>query len=65
MGATPIFFWLRVTVTLGPEFAEVFEAGRKGVAMDADTQFIGEADELEVEALAGDVGIGVHVEGYH
>ena len=60
----PQFFslWLRVTVTLCPELAEVLDAGGKGVALDAGTKLAREADELEVEALAGDVGIGVHVE---
>lgn len=56
--------WLRVTVTPGPELSEVLEAGGKGVAPDADAKLVGEADELEVEAFAGDVGIGVHVEIY-
>ena len=40
-GAAPIFFlslWLRVTVTLCPELAEVLDAGGKGVALDAGTK---------------------------
>ena len=63
-GSSPNFFslWLRVTVTLCPELAEVLDAGGKGVALDAGTKLAREADEFEVEALAGDVGIGVHVE---
>ena len=37
---SPNFFslWLRVTVTLCPELAEVLDAGGKGVALDAGTK---------------------------
>ena len=38
--SNPNFFslWLRVTVTLCPELAEVLDAGGKGVALDAGTK---------------------------